>query len=524
MRHATNTRARLLTRILLLALVAVLAGCASLPPLDRRTPSSATTDTADTRLGRAVAQAAAAHASQSGVHAIPEPRDAFAARMLLAAAADKSIDVQYYIWRGDHVGNLLLEALWQAAQRGVRVRLLLDDVGTSGLDSMLAALGAQPNLEVRLYNPFAWRTARALGFLTDFDRLNHRMHNKSFTVDNQVTIVGGRNIANEYFAADTGVVFADLDVLAVGAVVHEVSRQFDLYWNSASAYPAATLLGEPPPQAANTVEAQFAATRADPACVQYLDAVAVTPLVRDLLERTLELEWTSARLLYDDPAKTLDDSGRTDILLLPQLLAAMGPARAEVDFISPYLVPGEQGTAALVAAASRGVRVRILSNSLSSNDASAVHAGYAKRRADLLRAGIKLYELKATRPRESLEKEHEGIGSSGGSAALHAKTFAVDRTHVFVGSMNMDPRSARLNTELGMVIDSAALARRLGDAFEEIVPRVAYEVRLKPDGQSLEWIERADSGEIRYDTEPNTRWITRAGVGVMSVLPIDWLL
>ena len=526
MRHAIDVPAPTASRaisLVLLVLAALVAGCASLPPLEGRTPSTAMLDTVGTTVGHAVADAAAAHPGTSGVHAIPNPLDAFAARMLLARAAERSIDAQYYIWRGDQVGNLLLEALWQAADRGVRVRLLLDDVGTLDLDSTVAMLGAHPNIEVRIYNPFAQRTGRALGFLTDFERLNRRMHNKSFTVDNQATVVGGRNIGNEYFAADSGVVFADLDVIAVGPVVREVSSQFDLYWNSGSAYPATALLGSPPPQSREGLGAKFAATREDPACAPYLEAVRSTPIVRELIDRTLALEWTTVRLLYDDPQKTLDTTGRSDVLMLPQLLQSMGPARAELDLVSPYLVPGEQGTAALVATAARGVKVRVLSNSLSSNDASVVHAGYAKRRVDLLRAGIDIYELKATRPRKLHEDEHEGMGSTG-AAALHAKTLAVDGQRVFVGSMNMDPRSARLNTELGMVIDSPALARRLAGAFDSLVPQVAYRVRLMPDGRSLEWIERTASGEIRYDSEPNTRWLTRVGVGFMSILPIDSLL
>jgi putative cardiolipin synthase len=504
------------------AFAALTTACASLPSLEGRIASTAIVDTAGTRLGRTVAAAVAANPGKTGVHAISEPHDAFAARVLLAAAAEKSIDVQYYVWHGDQVGYLLFEALWQAAERGVRVRLLLDDLNTRGLDPTIAVLDAHPNIEVRLYNPLAQRDARVLNFMSDFTRVNRRMHNKSFTIDNQVTIVGGRNIGNEYFAAGSGVVFADLDVVAVGAAVRDVSQEFDRYWNSASSYPAAAFVGTPGPHGDDELKARFASMRADPESIAYVDAVRSTPMIRELLERELAFEWTTARLVQDDPAKTLDTTARTDILLFPELVRTIGRPEATLDLVSPYFVPGEDGTEALVAAAARGVKVRILTNSLSSSDVSVVHAGYAKRRTDLLRAGVTLYELKATRPRESRD-ETSGAGSSG-SAALHAKTFAVDRERIFVGSFNFDQRSARLNTEMGLVIESHALAQRLAEAFDTVVPQVAYEVRLTPDGRTLEWIERTASGEIRYDTEPQTSWVLRSKVDFLSVLPIEWLL
>jgi len=254
------------------ALAALIAGCASLPSLEERTATSALADTDGTRLGRAVAPYVAANPGNTGIHAFDEPHAAFAARVLLAGAAEKSLDAQYYIWTGDQVGYLLLEALWKAAERGVRVRLLLDDNGTVGLDPVIATLNAHPNIEVRLYNPFVDRNSRTLDFATDFRRLNRRMHNKSFTADNQVSVVGGRNIGNQYFGAGNEVVFADVDVVAVavGPVVRDVSKEFDLYWNSASAYPAESFVGKPTPDAVARLEAMFAATRADPVSVDYL--------------------------------------------------------------------------------------------------------------------------------------------------------------------------------------------------------------------------------------------------------------
>lgn len=506
-------------------LAALLTGCASLPPPEGRTDTTALTDTAGTRLGRAVAAGVAANPGKTGIHPLPQPHDAVAARALFAAAAEKSLDVQYYIWHGDHVGTLLFEALWRAAERGVRVRLLLDDLNTGGLDPTIAALDAHPNIEVRLYNPFVQRGARSMAFLTDFSRLNRRMHNKSFTIDNQVSVVGGRNIGNEYFGAGSGITFADLDVVAVGAAVHDVSREFDLYWNSPSAYPAAGVVRAPGADGATDLAARFAAVRADPEAVAYLEAVRNTPLVRELLGGRLALEWTRARVVHDDPAKTLDTADRKDLLLFPELVRTMGRPEKTFDLISPYFVPGDEGTAALARLAGSGVKVRVLTNSLASSEAGVVFAGYAKRRHDLLRAGVQLYEMKPTgvRPPREEREEKASIGSSG-SSALHAKTFAVDRRSIFVGSFNFDLRSAHLNTEMGLVIDSPALAQRLAGFFDSAIPLAAYEVRLKADGSGMEWIERTATSEERYDADPGTGWFKRFGVQVLSIFPIDWML
>jgi putative cardiolipin synthase len=503
------------------AAVLLMSGCAGLPSLDGRMQTSAYVDTDGTRLGRAVALAAAPHPGKSGIHPLAVPPDAFAARVLLAHAAEKSLDVQYYIWRGDQTGYLLLEALWRAAERGVRVRLLLDDGGTSGLDREIAALDDHPGVEVRLYNPFASRGSRAIGYLADFARLNRRMHNKSFTADNQVAIVGGRNVGNEYFGAGPGTLFEDLDVIAVGPVVREVSEAFDLYWNSRSAYPAAGLLGRAGEEARAVLEAKFAAARGDAESVEYLEALRETQLVRDLLAGKLRLEWTDARVLRDDPAKTLDTAERRDLLLLKDLVDSVARPEASFDLVSPYFVPGEEGAAALGALARRGVEVRVLTNSLAATDVGAVHSGYAKRRRALLDAGVRLYELKPTAAGVASRSRHKRGGSS--SASLHAKTFAIDRSRVFVGSFNFDPRSALLNTEMGLMIESPALAGDLAGALDARLPADAYELRGTEQG-GLEWIERTEAGETRHASEPGAALLRRLWIEFLSVLPIEWLL
>lgn len=498
------------------------SGCATLPPPTGRTQTIALTDTADTKLGRAAAVGVAANPGKSGIFSMPDPHDAFAARMLLARAAEKSIDAQYFLWAGDEVGSLLYEEVRRAAERGVRVRLLIDDYNTQGLDPLLAALGAQPNIEVRLYNPMVIRDPRALNYLVDFQRVNRRMHNKSFTVDNQATVVGGRNIANEYFDAGRGIGFVDFDVIAIGPVVNKVSDEFDLFWNSASAYPASGFVGPPPPDAVAWLTDRAARAREGPLAETYTAAVRNSALVRALYSHKLDFEWTTARVVNDDPAKTLAASERPDLELLWQLVSILNTETRSLDMVSPYFVPGDEGAAAIAQFARNGTRVRILTNSLAATDESAVHAGYAKRRPGLLRAGVELWEIKPTVANVS-RKMKARFGASS-SSALHAKTFGMDGTSIFVGSFNFDQRSYHLNTEMGLVIDSSAMAEDLAGFIDNEVPSLAYEVKLAPDGQNLIWIERTANGEITYDTEPDTTWGLRTSVELLSLLPIEWLL
>ena len=499
----------------------LMTGCA-LPSLNLRVPSSSLKETADTRLGRAITPKLLAHPSESGIYTLTGARDAFAARVLLADAAERSIDAQYYIWHADRTGKLLFEALWRAADRGVRVRLLIDDNTTTGLDPTLAALSAHKNIELRLFNPLVNRGVRWSNYFFDFSRLNHRMHNKSFTVDNQVTIVGGRNIGDEYFDAGTRLSYIDMDVLAVGPVVQEVSDQFDLYWNSASAYPAGMLLEQPPPDSAEHLTTTFAATPVDPLAAQYLAALRETQIVTDLGQGELPLEWTKARLVYDDPAKALDTKQqREDILLLARLLAMTAPPTSEFDLISPYFVPRSRGGGDLEGLARRGVRVRVLTNSLESTDVIAVHAGYIKYRKDLLQAGVKLYELQRKElPQRSDAERKAGVRSATG---LHAKTFQIDSKVAFVGSFNFDPRSARLNTEMGVVIDSASLAQRITQFFDSRITSAAYQLRLS-EKNDIQWTATTADGLKVYDTEPGTSTGRRAKVRFLAILPIEGLL
>lgn len=479
-----------------------------------------------TRLARAVAPLLDAHPEQCGIVPLREGRDAFAARAVLADAAERTLDVQYYIWHDDVSGRLLLDALRRAADRGVRVRLLLDDNNTRGLDAILSALNRHANVEVRLFNPFRHRRLRWFDYLTDFARLNRRMHNKSFTADEQATIVGGRNVGDEYFDAGHDVMFVDLDVLAIGPVVTDVARDFDRYWHSASSHPVDRILRSTAVDDDERLLEYLSRSRDDVEAVAYRDALGSHCCVRDLLTSSLPFEWAPTVMVSDDPAKGLGHAS-DDTLLFTRIKHIFGRPEHELQLISPYFVPGTDGTDYLVRLAASGVRVTVLTNALEATDVAAVHAGYARRRTPLLHAGVTLYELKrgassaSRRPRRGAGGPVGSMGSSGSS--LHAKTFTVDACRVFVGSFNFDPRSARLNTELGFVIDSPALAMEIARMFEERIPRRAYRLRLK-DGDEIEWWEWQDDENVLYAKEPGTRWWKRLTVSILALLPIEWLL
>jgi len=475
--------------------------------------------TTDTRLGRAVSARRDGHADRNGVLVIDDPRESFAVRAVLARTAERTLDVQYYIWQDDTTGNLLLQALREAAERGVRVRLLLDDNGIA-MDAKLAALQAHANIEIRLFNPFPVRTLKRMAYLWDFRRLNRRMHNKSFTADAQASVVGGRNVGDEYFGATTGTLFSDLDALLLGPVVDEIGADFERYWTCSSARPAAAVLpridADERATRLDAIDAVSTTSEAD----TYLDAISKASYVTAYQERGQDFTWSDVRLVSDDPAKGLGaQTGHA--LLIGQLDDVLDTPCESLALVSAYFVPGAKGARTFAALAERGVEVAVLTNALESTDVIAVHAGYAKRRKGLLEAGVRLYEMQRLSERS---KHKTGTGPFGSEASsLHAKTFAVDGQRAFIGSFNLDPRSMKLNTELGFVIDSPTLARRIEAAFDDGVPASAYEVRLDENGR-LHWLDRRGGEPVRLDREPGVGWLKRCIVTMLGALPIEWLL
>ncbi|MEB8386985.1 phospholipase D family protein [Rhodobacteraceae bacterium KMM 6894] len=502
--------------IAVIALAIVLARWAfALPQTVHRTNHTALPPSTDGTLAQAIARRSPGHEGKTGIHALPNGEDAFAVRMLLVEEAVSSIDAQYYIWRGDMTGYLLLDALLRAAQRGVQVRLLLDDNGISGLDAALATLDAHPNAEVRLYNPFNLRRAKMLSYTFDFFRLNRRMHNKSFTVDGHVTVMGGRNIGDEYFGAGTSLLFFDLDVLAVGEIVPRVSADFDRYWAAPPVHPAGLILrarGGP-----DGVAAGLRRFQDNPNLADYTNTLPKSDVVAALKQGRLDLDWSDALLISDDPIKGQGAVPRQD-LLATRLLQAVGKIESRFDGVTPYFVPGAAGARAFATLAKRGVRVRMLTNALESNDVLPVHAGYAKRRGTMLKAGVELFELRKQSAPTTPRKKMRPFGSSGSS--LHAKTFAVDGARVFVGSFNFDPRSTTLNTEMGLLIDSPRMAQAMHDAFDHGLSDVAWRVERR--GLGLIWID--DDAQTETPHEPGATLAKRAALAIVARLPVEWLL
>ena len=519
MRNISNA-----TLLAVLMALSVVSACATLPENVGRRETFAYPDTGDTHLGRAISREEASHSpGESGFHLLGNGLDAFVARAVLANLAERSIDVQYYLYHDDLVGRLLTWQLLQAADRGVRVRLLVDDMDLAGRDLSAVALDSHPNVEVRIFNPFSRKAGRTSQYLTRMGSVTRRMHNKSFTVDSQATILGGRNIGNEYFEADPDLAFADLDVLSMGPAARDVSTAFDRYWNSELAYPVSVLVDESPtPEEIARKRQQLGEFVDAQAESVYLKALRNSDLADKIRKGQVRYSWGNAVVVYDRPEKMLHDTGEKEYQLAPQLKPYADGVRKELILFSPYFVPGEAGTAFLTDLAARGVRVRILTNSLASNDVSVVHAGYAKYRKALLRGGVELYEMNRKLTREQRE-EKKGAGGSS-NASLHAKSFVFDRERVFIGSMNLDPRALVHNTEIGVVLTSPETGQGMGKWFDENIEKLAFRVELKRDeggAEALLWHGIVDGTPRTFDVDPYTGFWKRLGIGFLGILPIE---
>ncbi len=494
-----------------------------MPENVNRPESFSYSDTEDTTLGREFADNTAAHPGKSGFYLLGNGLDAFVARGVLARLAERSIDVQYYLYHADLVGRLLTDQLLQAADRGVRVRILVDDMDLEGRDRLIAAANSHPNMEIRIFNPFSRRAGRLSQYVTRMGSVTRRMHNKSFTVDGQATILGGRNIGNEYFEANPDLAFTDLDVLAIGPAAREVSAVFDLYWNSELAYPVSALVDEPStPQEVRRMRQQLTDFVAGQADSDYLAALHNSDLARKLRDDEVHFFWGEAVVVYDRPEKLLHDTGETKYHLVPQLAPYLDSVDRELIIYSPYFVPGNAGTSFLTDLVRRGVRVRILTNSLASTDVSIVHAGYAKYRKRLLRGGVEMYEMNKKLTKQQ-RKEKKGAGGSS-KASLHAKSFVFDREQVFIGSLNLDPRAVIHNTEIGVVLTSPEIAGGMGKWFDENIGTIAFRLELAQDADGSEellWHGLVDGKPVTFDTEPYTGFWKRLGIGFLGLFPIE---
>ena len=509
---------RALRRMAVVAGLGLLAACASLPPPGPRPQSHAFADTQDTALGRFSARARTGHAGRDGLYPLADGVEALFARLRLADMAQRSLDVQYYIWHNDLTGRLIARALLRAADRGVRVRILLDDIGARARDDTLLALDAHPGVEVRLFNPVAERRFRGLGMMTEFARINRRMHNKAFIADNQAVVTGGRNIGDEYFEASGEVMFGDLDVLAIGPVVARSSAVFDAFWSAPAAYPITALTGA-------RADAEAVARQRElleQAVVAQRDSAYAQSARQAVAQRWLHApayDWGEARVVYDAPDKIERPPEDARGHLMPQLAGLGRELGRELLIVSPYFIPGDAGVAWLRQVRARGVRVVVLTNSLASTDVGMVHSAYRQYREALLAAGVELYEF---RPEAHGSARTSSITAS--RASLHAKTFVFDRQTLFIGSLNLDPRSTRLNTESGLVCDCPALAGRLAGRLLGQLDRIAWRLALEPDAAGkprLVWIEHGPDGERRYAQEPQTGALRRMSVWLLGLLPLE---
>ncbi|MFO0335727.1 MAG: phospholipase D family protein [Pseudomonadota bacterium] len=513
------------------ALVVATVACTALRPEVERTPSVAIEDDG-TRLARAFAEPLARRPGHSGVAILDDGPLAWLSRVSLADVADRTVDVQYYIYENDDSGLILLHRLAAAAERGVRVRLLIDDSNNVGRDLQLASIDRHRNIQVRVFNPmrFRERWTRPFQYVFDLARANRRMHNKIYAVDGMAAIVGGRNIGDNYFNFDREQPnFRDVDLLVVGPAAREITRAFDLYWNSPWAYPAESLVDvQPTVEDGDRLRRALATYARQNERVEGSFPAARRDWLQSLLAAHENLQWASVEVVVDEPGKVAP-RGEPKSAVGVRLNEEMARTREELLIESAYFVPRRTGMRLFAHARGRGVRTRILTNSLSSTDVAAVHAGYQKRRRALLRMGVELYEFQReaarTRPqRRGLRNRGAPVDGSASEASLHSKVMVFDRRVAWVGSFNLDPRSRELNTEIGLFVHDAAVAERLARMVETTFePHRAWRVTLE-DGR-LVWTGERDGRLVREHHEPDTTWQLRALVTVLARVPgIDSLL
>ena len=527
------------------------SGCASLPSEVDRPVSSALTNPETTRIGRAVAARAALAGTRndSGFALVGNAELAFTSRMTLIKAAQKSLDIQYYAILADDTTERMADALREAAGRGVRVRILLDDFNTSGKNAQILKLAFEHNIEMRLFNPLPGGRGslvfRIVSNLKDVDRMQRRMHNKIFVADNAVAIVGGRNLGETYFGQSEGTNFIDIDVLASGRIARDLSRSFDQYWNNPLAYPVQSLMTvkeieaiKPAPSAAPNAGVPATPTPAsapnktlnERTTTSPSGTTTVIPALPDATDLSL-LRWTWAPsvMLVDKPSKIAADADAVEEsqdTTVDGLLQLISQAKSDVLIVSPYFVPGEKMMQQFAALRQRGVRVRVLTNSLASNDAPAAHVGYARYREALLAQGIELYEMRAEQ-QGTISSFGAAGGSTGGStggshASLHAKVVVIDSRLLVVGSMNLDLRSQLQNSEVAIVIRNRALSAEATRMIEPALAGGAY--RVERVNGALVWRAPKGSGLPDSATEPDASMGLRLMIKLIGPFAPDEML
>ncbi|KQP11827.1 phospholipase D family protein [Pseudorhodoferax sp. Leaf267] len=521
-----NRHLRWAVQAFLALCVAVLTACGSLPAAPERAAERAEAADPGTPLAT-IATASGPADTRSGARLLPLGVYALDARIQLAERARRSLIVQYYQFENDATGRLLLQALRDAGQRGVQVRVLVDDLYTAKSQRLLLALSKTPNVQVRLYNPFCCNRngvlARFVASPHEFGRLNHRMHNKLFVADGVMAVVGGRNIADDYFLLSSAQNFIDMDALLVGAVLPQLQAVFDAYWNSRQVWPIAEILPLVDGQAVQAGDFdRWIGARRPALQLPDADFLGYGPIGKDLDAGRIALHWGAAQVIADPPTKpdTMSDDEALATSVTMQVWGLLLAAKDQVELTSPYLVPGEKGMAAFQDLARRRVKLTLLTNSLAANDEPLVHTGYVRYRKRLLQSGADLYELSPQRT--SAGKQFGVFGQSLGR--LHSKTAAIDGQRIFLGSMNLDPRSATQNTEMGVVMDSVPLAQEMLRVIEVSKTRSAYRLRLAEDGYSVQWLAMDEATETVLTDEPESTFWQRLYNTLMGPLVPEVLL
>jgi putative cardiolipin synthase len=493
-------------------LALLLSGCVGLPRHVEKSRSEALAHPESTSLGRLVGLEES-NKNLSGIRLLTSGEEALADLIALADHAERTLDIQYYIIHQDDSARILLHHVRLAADRGVRVRVLVDDLNTAGEDRRFLHLGEHANVEVRVFNPFpggrfaTW--TRFVASATDIRRINHRMHNKLFVADNALAITGGRNIGDEYFTRDPRSNFIDLDVIAAGAIVPELSASFDAFWNSKYAYPIASVAS-----AASEEPASAPIVESGP-------AAGSNWLAAELESGNVQLTWVPATVLADRPAKIASESSpEEEVTIANNLSALMLSAKQELLVISPYFVPGKEGVAMFAKLVDEGVHIRILTNSLASTDSPLVDTGYARYRVRLLKLGVEISEV---RPKLG-QKRARFHPFRSSNASLHAKALVIDQRTVFIGSMNMDARSAHTNSELGLVMRSAEIARQVTSLLDDISADGSYKLQLVDHSNKIEWSSGEAGSEKTWYTDPETTRLQRFTLKVLAPFAPEELL
>jgi putative cardiolipin synthase len=500
-------------RTTFLALVFLtIAGCSTLSFDQPKEVSHTILDVANTRAGQAFDNWETIHGIKSGFYPLSAGMDALGVRLRLAEMAEKSIDLQYFLMKNDTAGAVITQALLNAADRGVRVRFLLDDIFTSSPDRTFLLMDQHPNIEVRLFNPISRKGFFGLNYLGDFKQANRRMHNKSYTVDNSFSVVGGRNIADEYFQLKEDSVFLDFDMLLLGPVVRKVSESFDQYWNHERALPieyvAQNKKGETLEEVRSSVSYQL-----EDIYTEVYSGALKSELLQDLIALRRPLYAGNARVLVDKPDKLINDISPEQMHLANDLREVIYSTEKEIYIITPYYVPGEPGVDMVRQLEEKGVRVVIVTNSLASNNHTAVHGAYSRYRKEVLRVGGEIYEARVNAARQV-----EGNEDGPDNLTMHTKAFLIDGRYLFFGSLNVDPRSIEINAEMGVLVDSAELVGDMTGRAEERLPAIFYKLKLN-EKNKLEWHGIIDGQPVVKTKEPDTSVFKRFSAWFQKIVP-----